>query len=776
MLKAVSISITSGTIVNFVTNSDGSLTVSPTSGNVVVSLNTGHTNTFTVPEYFANGTDAAPGVAFAGNHTSGLSLTSAGGGVDTSVNGIPQFRVASSFISTCGALQVGAFNNASGQNGGRIIVFSGPNGDGSITGADIFGGTLNIGGGALTIDANGNLLINGGLITLSDDGSVVFANNGMAGNTFGIDANGNISANGGQANFNENGTGTLASGGINWDTNGQFFALNLSAGSTVTAGEQLVVGGAIPYAVASIYDPNTGQTLYMGRSSGTAGNFNLSTDSGELAIGAGNGAVGTSADGILGVYAADGNEYIRLDTTGSTGLVTIGDNFGGSTGALVVGQLGQDCSAHFSNALGLFAAIGDTQQSSSGCRLQIFGGAGYGYFDGPIGFGSNSSPTFPVDVTGGVNVSDNFYINGTPIAGVITSSDSSLTVSGSDIVLNTSHSNTWLVNQVFASIVTFSGVTTFNQNMNITPSGHSVTVSDITSFTLGTSSGTKWGTGTTQKQAWWNATPIVQPVNTTAIDTLLTNTGLRASGGVANFDTIIKPRAGSATAGTAPIQFTTGVNLTTPVAGAMEYVNPDLFFTPNSAVRYNVPLVSGAGTQGDLLYASGASIYARLAKDTNTSRYLSNSGTANSPSWSQVDLTTGVTGVLPAANGGIPSTFGRATGQTSANASVVTKTVGAADASFMVSANVLVTASTLNSFTVTCAYTDESNTPRTLTLNFSQLTGAFITTITNATGAAPYEGVPVQIRCKAATTITIASTGTFTTVTYNIEGLIRQLT
>ena len=86
-----------------------------------------------------------------------------------------------------------------------------------------------------------------------------------------------------------------------------------------------------------------------------------------------------------------------------------------------------------------------------------------------------------------------------------------------------------------------------------------------------------------------------------------------------------------------------------------------------------------------------------------------------------------------------------------------------------------VTTSTTHNFTVTVAYTDEGNTARTLTLTFSQLSGTLLTAITNVTGAGPYEGVLVQIRCKAATAITVATTGTFTTVTYNVEGSIAQV-
>lgn len=116
----------------------------------------------------------------------------------------------------------------------------------------------------------------------------------------------------------------------------------------------------------------------------------------------------------------------------------------------------------------------------------------------------------------------------------------------------------------------------------------------------------------------------------------------------------------------------------------------------------------------------------------------------------------------------------RSTGQTGAK-TLTAFTVGGADASFIISSNVNITSSTLYSFTVTCTYTDETNTSRTLTLNFSQLSGTFVQTLTNALGAGVYEGVPMHIRCKAGTTITIASVGTFTTLVYNIEQSIIEL-
>jgi len=67
-------------------------------------------------------------------------------------------------------------------------------------------------------------------------------------------------------------------------------------------------------------------------------------------------------------------------------------------------------------------------------------------------------------------------------------------------------------------------------------------------------------------------------------------------------------------------------------------------------------------TQGDLLYASGANTLARLAKDANATRYLSNTGTTNNPAWAQINLTNGVTGILPVANGGTGVTTSTGTG------------------------------------------------------------------------------------------------------------------
>lgn len=57
-----------------------------------------------------------------------------------------------------------------------------------------------------------------------------------------------------------------------------------------------------------------------------------------------------------------------------------------------------------------------------------------------------------------------------------------------------------------------------------------------------------------------------------------------------------------------------------------------------------------SASQGDILYSSAANTYSLLNKDTNATRYLSNTGVDNNPAWAQIDLSNGVTGDLPVTN------------------------------------------------------------------------------------------------------------------------------
>ena len=65
-----------------------------------------------------------------------------------------------------------------------------------------------------------------------------------------------------------------------------------------------------------------------------------------------------------------------------------------------------------------------------------------------------------------------------------------------------------------------------------------------------------------------------------------------------------------------------------------------------------------SSNQGDIIYGSAANTLSTLGKNTTATRYLANTGTNNNPNWDQVDLTTGVTNVLPINNGGTGSNAG----------------------------------------------------------------------------------------------------------------------
>lgn len=74
----------------------------------------------------------------------------------------------------------------------------------------------------------------------------------------------------------------------------------------------------------------------------------------------------------------------------------------------------------------------------------------------------------------------------------------------------------------------------------------------------------------------------------------------------------------------------------------------------NPTISLNTSLVAMATVspiaQGTLPYYDSATTAAPLAKDTSATRYLSNQGVNNNPSWNQVNLANGVTGNLPVSN------------------------------------------------------------------------------------------------------------------------------
>lgn len=190
---------------------------------------------------------------------------------------------------------------------------------------------------------------------------------------------------------------------------------------------------------------------------------------------------------------------------------------------------------------------------------------------------------------------------------------------------------------------------------------------------------------------------------------------------------------------------------------------------------------SGRIVQSDMLIDSGTGVL-DLAGVGGVAFWNSNTkaGTLTSTGFALVPKFTSYNNITTAGQG-VPSIYAAAsvTAQTTAAASIAAYTTPNAIGDYEVSANVLVTTATTHNFTTQCTYTDDGGTARTVTLPLRLVgdTTAITAQVTAANGAVPYNGVPLHIRCKATSVITILTqaAGTYTTVTYNAAGVIRQL-
>lgn len=214
------------------------------------------------------------------------------------------------------------------------------------------------------------------------------------------------------------------------------------------------------------------------------------------------------------------------------------------------------------------------------------------------------------------------------------------------------------------------------------------------------------------------------------------------------------------------------LNLTTPGTG----VNYASILNTGGSLYFGTESVGGAA-----IFTGGSSYAGVIGTGGATSLQLATGNTVRQTidSSGNVQFTGLITSYnnIATAGSGVPAirANARSTAQTGAVASVAAYTVPAADGSFQVTGNVLVTTSSAEAFAVQVDYTSEDNVARTLTLPFVGLGGTTVAQINFANGAVPYEGLPCYIRAKASTTITVKTSGTFTGVVYNVEGSITRL-
>lgn len=100
----------------------------------------------------------------------------------------------------------------------------------------------------------------------------------------------------------------------------------------------------------------------------------------------------------------------------------------------------------------------------------------------------------------------------------------------------------------------------------------------------------------------------------------------------------ITVRAGTATAGTAPLKFTTGTLLSTPEAGAVEFASDQLYFTiTTGTTRKKVAIYDdSSGATGDIHYRDAGGALVRLGIGSSGQALRVTGGV---PAWSSVDDT-----------------------------------------------------------------------------------------------------------------------------------------
>lgn len=663
-----------------------------------------------------------------------------------------------------------------------------------------------------TSDTIVGLVIDGNLVTGSFGPGIAILANGGSPNFNQLRITNNTCANNGVTTvtdvhksgiyINGNIAGLMMTENYCYDngSNTQKYGIVFDTGRTITSaqvtGNHLNNNTSVPFLFNSVptgvitgnYGQNTAQTMPL-YNSNTAALSAMPGAAGGIQVGT---PAGTNTSILLDCFGASPILYGRstLGTNASRTLTTAGSLL------LSLVGIGYDGSAYTNSAAAIqFNAVTDFSGSSTQTNITF----------GTTPSGSTTRATVAtITSAGNFTITGQYQINGTQIAASNLSNGT--TGSGGGVVLATGATlsspafTTPALGTPASGVLTNCTFPTLNQNtsgsaaslsisgqtglltfVGLTSTNRAKTVRDAadTILELG---GSYTPTGT------WTSLTMVTPVLGTPTSGTLTN---------CTFPTLNQNTTGSAgsvTGSTATVTSSYGGAASTAVfsttgtifTGGTGTTNfPQIMQQPSGATAFTG--WSPSGTFHGINAASGfTGNYCHYSLN-NSSVYRIDSG-GGIHSVSSLSLNGPITGVSTISQSGKTTTYnnvstvgwgvpaiygtGRSTAQTAAVASVAAYTVGAADGSFLVSANANITTFVAGTFNITVAYTDETNTAQSLKLSFSTVTG----TVGIALAASgPFEGVPVHIRCKASTAITIASSGTFTSLTYNVEGYITQI-
>lgn len=261
-------------------------------------------------------------------------------------------------------------------------------------------------------------------------------------------------------------------------------------------------------------------------SSGTINN--ATTTSLSIATIGANGATGPTGAGNTGATGPMGNTGVQGATgsgsvTGSNTQVQYNNTgvFGASSGLVYNGTglyIGGSLSG--TNNPGQTTAFGSIDTSTnaySGYFSQI-STSGSNILAGYVARGTPGSPS----ATQSTDVLFGMAARGFGTSQWTTASSASIFMQATENFTNTTAGT----NIIFSATVTGS----LTKNTVATMTGNSITIGDAIDMPLGTTTGTKIATATTQKLGFFGMTPVVQQAAATDLATALSNLGLRAAG------------------------------------------------------------------------------------------------------------------------------------------------------------------------------------------------------------------------------------------------------
>jgi len=298
------------------------------------------------------------------------------------------------------------------------------------------------------------------------------------------------------------------------------------------------------------------------------------------------------------------------------------------------------------------------------------------------------------------------------------------------------HGTTFEGKTSVSGVFTANGASQFNQNVTIANT-KLLTLGQGSNIVLNTTTGTKIGTAANQLLGFFNATPIVQPVNTDAINDVLVNLGLRAASGLSNFSTTLLLKAGGTAASTEPMRWTASTALlSTPVALSEEHDNDKRYYTiTTGTARKEYTLNDSALTSGTIPVAT---TNGRLTDSTPANIATALSATSTGSFRNQ-----------------------------SATVSSVNTYTPTASSTYSISVSADVDAVTADTLTITCTYTNTNNVASTATFFPMGLTSAGLTT----TGSPAFTALIITPMKNTAVTVVSTVTGVGS-ISYDIDASI----